>query len=188
MTGKTINRRTIVPVLIILVLATVSMTGYFKLRSMSGGTGSPTIISLTGIVYFISVAFGTLFVFSLAYIGGAALKERVLASFVVPFLWMSKEVLRLAESHPFAECLYWYINPLNVWLITLMILEMGIATLIARGVLKKSGRNIKVVTVGPMAVIIGSLIFVISVYAWGKGENVYVIFLSGYRLFFGSGV
>jgi hypothetical protein len=101
---------------------------------------------------------------------------------------MSKEVLRLTESHPLAECLYWYFNPLNVWLVSLMVLEMGIATLIARAILKRRGRQLKVVTPAPLAVILGSLIFVISAYAWGQGENIYVIFLNGYRFFFGYGI
>ncbi len=188
MQNKTIIRRSVFPVILVLAVTILSMIAYFNLRYLGNEPGYQVLIKILGIIYFVSVAFGTLFVFSYSYIGGAPLKERVLASFVVPFFWMTKEVLRLTESHPFSECLYWYFSPLNVWLVTLMILEMGIATLISRRVLKKKGQDTRVVTTGPIAVIIGSLIFVVSAYAWGKGENIYVIFLSGYRLLFGSGV
>ena len=37
------------------------------------------------------------------------------------------------------------------------------------------------------AIFIASLFLVVSLYAWGEGENVYVIFLEGYRDFFGAG-
>ncbi len=188
MQNKTIIKRSVFPVIVVLAVAVVSMTAYFNLRSVGNDPMVQVLTKATGILYFVSVAFGTLVVFGLSYIGGASLRERILASFVVPFFWMTKEVLRLTESHPFSECLYWYLNPLNVWLITLMVLEMGIATLVARNVLKKRGQETRVATAAPIAVIVCSLIFVISVYAWGRGENVYVMFLSGYRLFFGSGV
>jgi hypothetical protein len=188
MSEKSMVKRTIIPVFWVLLIALVSMTGYFASRAAGGGEWQSAFTMVLGISYFVSVAFGTLFVFSSATIGGAPMREKVLGSFVVPFAWATKEVLRLTESHPVSECLYWYVNPLNVWLVTLMTLEMGVATLIARWVLKRRGEADRVATPGPIAVIVGSLVFVIAAYAWGKGENIYVIFLSGYRLIFGSGV
>jgi hypothetical protein len=38
------------------------------------------------------------------------------------------------------------------------------------------------------AVLLISLALVVSLYAWGEGENVYVMFLKGYRVFFGPGI
>lgn len=188
MNRQSVLRRTGLPVLLVFIVAAVSMTGYFNVRGMEGGAWQSTLTWLLGAVYFIAVAFGTLFVYTSAAVGGAGMRERILGSAIVPFVWMTKEVLRLTESHPFIECLYWYLNPLNVWLVTLMILEMGIATLVARRIRRGRVAAGPVVTRGPLLVILGSLIFVVSVYAWGRGENIYVIFLSGYRLFFGSGL
>ena len=54
--------------------------------------------------------------------------------------------------------------------------------------IKRRGQKLAIVTPAPIAVILGSLAFVISAYAWGKGENLYVLFLSGYRFIFGSGI
>ena len=182
------KKGTIYPILFLLLVAVVSFLGYFGSRHVPGDTVHQLMAKVFGTTYFLSVAFGTLYIFTTAYVRGVALPGRILAAFVVPFLWMSKEVIRLTESHPLAECLYWYFNPLNVWLVSLMVLEMGIATLIARAILKRRGRQLKVVTPAPLAVILGSLVFVISAYAWGKGENIYVIFLNGYRFFFGYGI
>jgi hypothetical protein len=186
--GSNKIKRSVIPVIIVLMTAIASMSIYFLLRSLGNEPGYRYIVKLAGILYFVSVAFGTLFVFTSSYIGGAPMKERLIASAVTPFFWMTKEVLLLIESHPFSECLYWYFNPLNIWLIALMVLEMGIATLIARKRLKSKGLEIKIVSTGPLAVIACSLIFVISAYAWGRGENLYVIFLSGYRSLFGTGL
>ena len=182
------KRQMILPILFLLIVAVVSYWGYFGSRGIDNDSIHQLMAKIFGTTYFLSIAFGTLYIFTTAYIRGLSLAGRILAAFVVPFIWMSKEVLRLTESHPFVECLYWYLNPLNVWLISLMVLEMGAATLIARAILKRRGNPQKVLTPGPLAVMLGSLAFVIAAYAWGKGENIYVIFLSGYRLFFGSGV
>ena len=103
-------------------------------------------------------------------------------------IWMTKEVLRLTESHPLAEALYWYCNPLNVWLVSLTVFEMALATLIARRIMRRRGADIRVVSPAPVMIAVASLVFVISVYAWGKGENIYVLFLEGYRHLFGAGM
>ena len=188
MSETSINKLTIYPILFLLIVAAVSFLGYFGSRHVPSDTIHQLMAKVFGTTYFLSVAFGTLYIFTTAYVRGVSLPGRILAAFVVPFLWMSKEVYRLTESHPLAECLYWYFNPLNVWLVSLMVLEMGIATLIARAILKRRGPPLKVVTPAPLAVILGSLVFVISAYAWGQGENIYVIFLNGYRFFFGYGI
>ena len=101
---------------------------------------------------------------------------------------MTKEVLRLTHSHPFLESLYWYLSPLHLWLIMLMGLEMGAATLIARKILKNRGEMKIVTSPAPLIVMGVSLFLVIGAYAWGKGENLYVMFLEGYRILFGSGL
>ena len=181
-------KQTMAPVFSVLIVATVSYMGYFGSRSINSDAIHQGMAMIFGTAYFLSVAFGALYIYIPAYVRGVSLPMRILASMAVPFIWMTKEVLRLTESHPLIECLYWYLNPLNIWLTSLVVLEMGIATLIARAMLKRGGQELKVVTPAPVAVILGSLAFVISAYAWGKGENLYVIFLSGYRYIFGSGI
>ena len=141
-----------------------------------------------GATYFLSIAFGALYVCATAYVRGASLSERVLASFITPLAWMTKEVLVLTASHPFSECLYWYFNPLNLWLAFLVLFEMGAATLIVRAVWRRRGEAVRIVTAAPVAAMSASLFFIVFLFAWGKGENVYVIFLEGYRFLFGSGI
>ena len=188
MAKRNFRTRFIHPVLTVFAIALVSFIAYFGSRHVPQHGLHMVIAGIFGTTYFLSIAFGTLYIFTKGYVAGATLPERILASSVNPFLWMTKEVFRLSASHPLVESLYWYFNPLNVWLVCLMVLEMGVATLIARSILKRRDPTIKVVSIAPLAAIFGSLFLVISLYAWGQGENVYVIFLEGYRFFFGSGI
>jgi len=187
MNGQKEIQQTLLPILCVFVAAALSFAGYFGSRHVGNATLHQLMAVVFGATYFLSIAFGALYIYTTLYVRGTSLPWRILASLVVPFIWMTKEVLRLTESHPLEECLYWYFNPLNIWLISLMVLEMGIATLIGRSILKRRRREIKIVTPAPIAVMLGRLGFVISAYAGGKGENIYVIFLEGYRLIFGSG-
>jgi len=58
------------------------------------------------------------------------MKERILAICITPFVWATKESFRLYESHSLLECLYWYLNPLNIWLATAIGLEAGLGNIL----------------------------------------------------------
>jgi arylsulfatase A-like enzyme len=146
------------------------------------------VARISGTTYFLSVAFGAFYVYLAASLDDAPFAHRVIAALTTPFLWMTKECARLFESHPFIECLYYYVNPLNLWLLLLIALEVGVATLVVRRLRSKRGTPMPVLTRGPVMTIIISLSLVIGLYAWGRGENAYVLFLSGYRGIFGPGV
>lgn len=180
-------RQSVRPVLVVFVVMAVSFSGYFGSRLVPHDGLHQVMALVFGTAYFLAVAFGPLYVFTATTLRGVSLPIRVLAAYINPVIWMTKEVLRLTEAHPFTEALYWYFNPLNVWLVSLTVLEMGLATLIARRMLRRRGEDIRVVTPAPVIISIASLVFVISVYTWGKGENVYALFLEGYRHLFGAG-
>jgi len=141
-----------------------------------------------GTTYFLSVAFGALYVYFKSYFRGASTAERIFASSITPFLWMTSGALLLTESHPLVEAFYWYLSPLNLALIFLVCLELGAATLIARKIHKSRGHEIKIITPAPIIVIAVSLFMLVGGYAWGSGENLFVLFLEGYRAIFGSGL
>ncbi len=185
---ETFARRFLFPALPVLVCAGISWAGYFGSRHVESPGLASAMALVFGTTYFISIAFGPLYVYTIAYLRGASLLMRILSSGLVPFLWMTKEVISLTHAHPFIESLYWYVSPLHLWLVMLMGLEMGGATLIARKILKNRGERERVISAAPLVTMALSLTLVIGAYAWGKGENFYVIFLEGYRFFFGSGL
>jgi len=184
----TFRQRFVFPVLIQLFVMAFSYFAYHQSVRIEHEGVRIFIATLFGATYFVSIALGTLFVYTVAQVRGASMKERIIVSLVCPLIWAMKECLVLTESHPVIECLYWYLNPLNIWLAIFMAMEMGAATLLARKILQRRGENVRVVTAGPVLVVVGFLAAGILVYAWGKGENVYVLFLSGYRLLFGAGI
>lgn len=181
-------KRVIVPVLSVFIVMSVSWAGYFGSRHLGGGLLQSWMATFFGTTYFLSIAFGALYVFAAARVRGAGFWACMVAALINPFVWMTKEVLRLAESHPFLESLYWYLNPLDLWLLSFVIMEMGLATLMARAIFKKRDEGVRIFTTGPVVTILGSLVFAVSIYAWGEGENIYVFFLKGYRLLFGYGL
>ena len=188
MASQTFGRRFLSPVIVVFITMTLSYYGYFGARHIEHDMLHQFMAVVFGTTYFLSIAFGTLYVFTVGYIRGASLIECFLASWINPFIWMTKEVYGLTESHPLAESLYWYVNPLNLWLVSFMVMEMGIAVLMAKRMIRKTGGEIRGGKAIPVMVISGSFITAISLFAWGEGENVYGMFLNGYRSLFGAGV
>lgn len=176
------------PVTLVFLLMIVSYFGYFGSRQMANATLHQLLAAVFGSTFFISIALGTIYVFAASRLRGAGLGLAVAACFVTPFAWMTKEVWRISESHPIIECLYYYLNPLNIWLVSFMFVEMGLAALIIRPIQKRRGKAPVTGPAAALTVMLVSLAVAISVYAWGKGENIYVLFLSGYRVLFGAGV
>lgn len=188
MEKKSFSRRVLSPAVPIFAVMALSMVTYHLSRQIDNAGVHRVLATIFGALWFLSVAFGSFFVYAVSRLRGASLAERMLAISITPLFWATKEVIRLYESHTVAECLYWYLNPLNIWLLSFMILEAGLADLLCRYLLKRRGEAVRVAHPAPLATVAASLVFAVGCYAWGKGENIYVIFLAGYRLLFGSGV
>lgn len=187
MDGRSLTSRVAFPVLTVAGIALVSGLIYFASGGMERSVLHTVTASLSGLAYFLAISFGPLYVYAATRLRGSSIPEAVLVSSITPFLWMTKEVFLLTESHPLIECLYWYLNPLNIWLAILMVAEFGAAALIVRSKKKRTGA-VAGSLLAPVALVAGSLTVFALMYAWGKGENLYVIFLEGYRALFGSGV
>jgi len=188
MNEQEMKRAVVFPVSTVFLVMVLSIYMYSFSKTIDNNTLHQALAFFFGTTYFLAVALGTPVVYSFAYLGGVSLKLRILAISITPFAWATKECIKLFESHSVLECLYWYLNPLNIWLVMLMALEAGLADLFCRHMLKKKGEKIRVANPASLCVVFFSLILFISAYSWGKGENLYVIFLKGYRFLFGSGL
>jgi hypothetical protein len=176
------------PVIIVFIIALLSYTIYYGSRRIENQAIHQPLATVFGTIYFLAIFFGPLYIFTTNYVQGFSLGKRILTSSTIPFLWMTKDVIVSMESHPFLECLYWYFNPLSVWMVCLLAIEMGLGTILGRFLLKRRGQSIKVVSVGPiLSILIGAIAFG-GIYAWGQGENLFSLYLDGYRLLFGSGI
>ena len=182
------SRAILKPLLTVFLIALISYLVYYGSRLIGSQPLHQALAAIFGAIYFVSIFFGALYIYTHGYVNGASLPVRILVSSLIPFLWMTKDVLIMTESHPFLESLYWYFNPLSVWMVCLLAIEMGTGTLLGRVILKRHGQQIKVVSLAPVAsMVIGALLFG-GIFAWGQGENLFSIYLDGYRMFFGSGI
>jgi len=181
------RERLVSPVLVFFVIMTSSWIAYNLAWRLENATLHRVVASVSGALLFLSVALGTLAVYSMAYFRGASLKERIAASLINPFLWATKECLRLCISFSLLESVYYYFNPLNIWLAFGIAAEMALAEMVCRQRRRSQGADIRVLHPAAVAVFLISLSLVVSLYLWGEGENVYALFLEGYRGFFGPG-
>ena len=176
------------PVLIVFIIALLSYISYYGSRRIENQSIHQPIAIVSGTIYFLSIFLGPFFIYLATYVKRISPGRRIIATALIPFIWMSKDVFILMESHPFLECLYWYFNPLTVWMVCLLSIEMGFGTLIGRYILKRRDQPIKVISPAPVAaILIGAILFG-GIYAWGQGENLFSIYLDGYRMIFGSGI
>jgi hypothetical protein len=127
--------------LIVFVLALISCLVYYGSRHIENRSTGQFLAAVFGTVHFCCIFFGPLYIYTDGYLRGVPLARRILASSLIPFLWMTKDVLLLTESHPFPECLYWYVNPLSIWMICLLAIEMGLGTVLARTILRRRGQG-----------------------------------------------
>jgi hypothetical protein len=180
-------KRFLFPVLTVSLVMTASWIAYnLSWRLGPGGPHRP-LATAAGALLFVSVAFGALFVYPAAFFRGASPRERAAACLVNPFLWATKECVRLLISFSFFECLYYYLNPLNIWLLCGVFTEMALAEILCRARLRHRGEAVRVLQPAALGVLAVSLFLAVSLYTWGEGENAYVIFLEGYRRLFGAG-
>jgi hypothetical protein len=181
------RNRFISPVLPLLLLMICSWIVYNLAWRLDNHSIHRALALIFGTLLFLSVAFGAVIVYPLTFFRGASLKERIIASSVVPFIWMTKECARLFISFSFLECLYYYLNPLNIWLLCGLCVEMGTAEMICRWRLRKRGQDVKAIV--PLAVVaIGIGLFIgILMFILGEGETFYARYLELYRFFFNSG-
>jgi hypothetical protein len=182
------NKRFVFPVLTVFLAMATSWIIYNLAWRIDNHLIHQLLATLFGTLLFISVTFGALLIYPLAYFRGAPLPERVVASLINPALWSIKECLRLLTSFTFFESLYYFFNPLSLWLFCGVFAQIGLVEMICRKKLKNQGRDITAVHPAALALFLISMFLVVFLYAWGQGENIYVIFLAWFREFFGPGV
>jgi hypothetical protein len=172
----------------ILTITIISLFLYYSSRNIPNYSLRIFLASASGLVYFICILFSPLFIFILLDLKGIGFKKAVSFSLVIPVLWMIKDVIVLIESHPFIEALYWLLNPLYIWYSCLLIIDFGFGTLLVRYIKRRQGSQEQVFTAKPVIAILVAVTIAAGIFAWGQGENIYSLYLDGYRLLYGFGI
>ena len=182
------TKRVLKPTGLVSVFMLASWIVYNLAWRLDSGIISDALAAISGTALFLSVTLGAFYVYPAAYFRGATLPERILATFAAPLLWATKECVRLYVSFSLAECVYYLLNPLNIALFLWVVAQMGLAEMLCRRRLASNGEPIGMVTAGSLAAVIVGVSLVIALFTVGQGESAYVIFLTGYRNIFGSGL
>ncbi len=175
------------PVLILLLVSSASLLLYEYSIYMPAPWLHQWMSGISGMILFVCIGFGAFFVYLYSCKQGASPAERILASFVVPFFWATKEVIRVSVAFTFLESLYFYFSPLTISVFFGVVSEMGLADLVCR---RRCPHRIALRqdhSLLPLVAFFGGLAVVVFILAWGKGEYTFYLFLRGFRALFGPG-
>jgi len=188
MEKQNFSKRFVTPILIVFAVMSISWIVYNLAWRLENESIHHLLANISGTLLFISITFGVVVVYSMAFFRGAPLLERVIASFVNPFIWVIKEFFRMLTSFSITESLYFSLNPLVIWLILGIITQMGLLEIICRWRQKKGGVDVKAFSLPAFMAFFVGLSLAILLYVWGRGENVFSFYLEMYRVLFGAGV
>ncbi len=182
------SRRFLFPIVPVFIVMSVSWGVYNLAWRIPNAAVQHILADIFGTLLFISVTFGACYVYPAAFKRGASLTERVIASLANPLIWATKECIRMFGAFSITESLYYYLNPLNIWLLLGIVAQMSLIEMILRRGQKKRGEYVRVFTLPAVAAFVASIALVVGLYAWGRGENVFSTYLVFYKKLFGPGV
>lgn len=188
MENQGFSKRFLYPVLLVFVVMSASWGIYNLAWRIGNATLHQALANIFGTLLFVSVAFGACVVYPMAFRRGASGAERVIASLINPFIWATKECIRVFTAFTVTESLYYYVNPLNIWLALFIVAEISFMELLLRRGRKRRGENVRVFSAPVVAALVISLGLVVGLYAWGRGENIFSYYLVIYKKLFGPGV
>ena len=140
---------------------------------------------LSGIVMFVSIGFGTLLVYPIAFSRNAGPAERVAACLITPILWDLKEIIRVTEFFTLGESIYYGFNPVFLGLVAATLFQMGFMEALCRWRTRWGGSNIRsVVWPAPAVTMFLGLSGVFLFLAWGVGVHWFYIYQEGYKALF----
>jgi len=149
------------PVLrLFLILAIAGLT-YREAWRIPSQAAHQIVATVAIVLYFGVLAFGALYAYLACARRGASRGERVLACAIVPFLWMTKEVIRVGTLWPLPDALFFYFNPLHRTLALAVISEMGIAELVLRRRRRLAGEALRVLAPAPVSAAVIPFLYIL---------------------------
>ena len=181
------SKRIVRPVAVLFLIAALAFIGFNNASRISNESLFHIVAVVCGVVHMICVCFGAAIIYPVAYRRGAGAGERILGSLFVPVAWIVKEFIIVTGVYAFFEAIYFTLNPVNIFILTLALLQMGIAELCGRRRLKRRGEDIRVLAV-PAVVAIVVALGIFSFLLWGIGVYSFYAFQEGFKAIFGFGV
>ena len=184
MDTQSCSKRIVRPVAVLFLIAALAFIGFNNASRISNETVFHIVAVVCGVVHMICVCFGVAIIYPVAYRRGAGAGERILGSLFVPVAWIIKEFVIVTGVYAFFEALYYTLSPVNVFILTLALLQMGISELFCR---RKRARDVRGSAV-PAVVAVVVALGILSFLFWGLGVYSFYAFQAGYKAIFGFGV
>ncbi len=178
-------KRTVVPVSIVLFTMAATSVIYNYSWRINNVTLQWIVANVSAVLLFVSIGFGALVIYPVAFFRGAGTAERIIASLVTPIAWDIKEIVRVSQYFTYPEALYYGINQVFLLSIFGAFAQMGLCELICRWRLSKRGEGpARVFSAIPVISILLGLGAFYVILIWGVGVHFFYIYVEGYKALF----
>jgi len=186
MEKKSLMRRFVIPFTIVIHLMVFSSIIYLRLAWRIDNESLKAVVALiSSAILFVSIGFGTLLIYPMAFFRGANAAERIIACLITPLIWNIKEMIRVSEFFTFGETLYYGLNTDFLLTVFAALGQMGLCEIICRWRLnKRGGEPVKVFSPAPVVSIVTGLAALYFFLIWGLGVHFFYIYVEGYKALF----
>jgi len=137
----------------------------------------------------IAIVFGSLFSYSVMYVRGASVRERILWACIVPFAYILKEIWRVSAFFSLGESFYYALAPTTLGLLVGQIGLLCLCEMFWRWRDKKRGGSLRILTAGPAVVLVVFVILIYVMFFWGSlgdtpGSKWFYLYMEGYKALF----
>jgi hypothetical protein len=186
MPKQSFSRRFLQPVGTVLLVWAVTSVVYLECawRLEPGALRSLVAFSSAALLL-LSLGFGALYIYPVAFFRGASTGERLFACLVTPLVWNAKEMVRVGEFFSFGETLYYGLNTAFLLAAFGSLGLAGLCELVCRWRLGKgSEQAVRVFSPAPVLWIGAGLAAVYLLLFWGLGVHFFYIYIEGYKAIF----
>lgn len=182
MERESFSRRFVSPAITVLVVMAASAVLYDQAWRIGNDGIHQLAAYLAGVILFVSIGFGPLYIYPRAFFRGATCLERVLACLVTPMIWTLKEVVRVSEFFSWAEALYYGLNPLFLGCLCAAAAQMGFCEMACRRLRNRyRPEPLPVVTPAALIAALAGLAGLGVILGWGMGVHSFYMYQEGYK-------
>lgn len=176
--GKTdFSQRIVVPTLMVLITMLLSRIIYFN--------SSATVATLSGVVMFLTIGFGSFMIYPMSFFRGASLPERIIGCLVTPLVWNGIEMYNVGQAFTLSESLFYGMNILSIGTVAGQFLIMGICDGFCRLRARRHTQE-AVKTIGPFSILacLSGIFGIYLVLVWGEGVGLHYLLIGLYKEIF----
>ncbi len=177
MQNRDFSQRIVVPTSIVLAAMILSRIVYFN--------SSATVATLSGIVMFLAIGFGSFLIYPLSYFRGASLGERIVGCVLTPLIWNGIEMYNVGQAFTLAESLFYGVNIISIGTVAVQFLIMGICDFFCRLKERRDGRE-DTKAISPFSVLasVSGILGIYLVLVWGEGVGLHYLLIGLYKKIF----